>query len=247
MKGKTAYMSPEQAMGDPLDRRSDLFGVGAVLFELRRAAVACGAAGRTWTYIRQLALAEPPKLSEAAPDAPRALHELHARLVSKKPADRPATAGEVATVLRTLHSRDEARHGLERLLREHYEPAAKEKRHKLEAAMSSRSPDSGLAVSGSAPARASSRAAPWLIAIASAAIASAAVFAMSRNRTPSTPAAAPTIIVTVSASAPAQSSIAVQPVSTTTAAPIRTARPRVGAPRWTASAPASAAPARAAD
>jgi hypothetical protein len=83
-----------------------------------------------------------------------------------------------------------------------------------------------------------------MIAIASAAIASAAVFAMSRNRAPAAPGVAPTIVVTVSAAAPAQSSIAVQPVATT-AAPARTQRPRVGSPpRGAASAPASAAPAR---
>jgi hypothetical protein len=83
-----------------------------------------------------------------------------------------------------------------------------------------------------------------MIAIASAVIASAAVFAMSRNRAPAAPIAAPTIVVTVSASAPAQSAIAEKPVATTTAAPIRP-RLRVGSPpRGTASAPASAAPAR---
>ena len=78
VKGKTAYMSPEQAMGDVIDRRSDLFGVGAVLFE-------CLALRRMWgdgtdmDVIRKLALEKPPRLEDAVPSAPRAaMCSLHA-------------------------------------------------------------------------------------------------------------------------------------------------------------------------
>jgi len=230
VKGKTAYMSPEQAMSDAIDRRSDLYGVGALLFELVTGK-------RMWKgesdleHIRQLALAEPPKLAEAAPDSPKALQDLHATLVAKKPADRPQNAAEVARALRKLHVRDDARRALEGILREHYARDAKAKRHKLEAALegfhAGRSPDSGLAVEGPAPRSTPSRLAPWMIAAASAAIASAAVFAMSRNRTgpAAQPSAPATVTVTVTASA-----YEIVSAPPTTAAPARTQRPRISAP-----------------
>lgn len=101
VKGKMAYMSPEQALGEKLDRRSDLFSVGAVLFE-------CLAGRRLWgegtdvDLMRKLALEEPPRLEDHAPDAPGPIARLCARLVARSPSDRPATAGEVAAELRAF-------------------------------------------------------------------------------------------------------------------------------------------------
>jgi serine/threonine-protein kinase len=101
VKGKTAYMSPEQGMGDPLDRRSDLWSVGAVLFE-------CVAGRPLWQgatdleILRQLALSEPPSLADVAPEAPRELCALCASLLAKDPASRPATAADVAAALRAI-------------------------------------------------------------------------------------------------------------------------------------------------
>jgi serine/threonine protein kinase len=101
VKGKTAYMSPEQAMGEPLDRRSDLYSLGAVLFE-------CIAGQRMWgtgtdfDVLRRLALEEPPRLADVAPNAPRALCALHARLVARNRDERPPTALAVASELRTF-------------------------------------------------------------------------------------------------------------------------------------------------
>src|SRR5579863_7466433 len=99
VKGKMAYMSPEQALGDKLDCRSDLFGVGAVLFE-------CLTGRRMWgtgtdvEVMRKLALEVPPRLDEALPSAPPALVDLHTRLVAREPAGRLASANEVAARLR---------------------------------------------------------------------------------------------------------------------------------------------------
>jgi serine/threonine protein kinase len=99
VKGKTAYMSPEQAMGESLDRRSDLYSLGAVLFE-------CIAGQRMWgmgtdfDVLRRLALEEPPRLADVAPSAPRALCALQARLVARNREERPPTALAVAAELR---------------------------------------------------------------------------------------------------------------------------------------------------
>lgn len=101
VKGKTAYMSPEQAMGEAaLDLRSDLYSVGAVLFE-------CVSGRKMWEgtemeVLRHLALDEPPKLEDADPKAPAELCALYTKLVSKNSTDRPASAQIVANELRAF-------------------------------------------------------------------------------------------------------------------------------------------------
>ncbi|MGO8997089.1 MAG: serine/threonine-protein kinase [Polyangiaceae bacterium] len=99
VKGKTAYMSPEQAMGETLDRRSDLFAVGAVLFECVSGQRMYGT-GTDLEILRRLALGEPPSLLDASPLAPPALVDLHARLVAHDRDKRPATAALIARELR---------------------------------------------------------------------------------------------------------------------------------------------------
>jgi serine/threonine-protein kinase len=103
VKGKMAYMSPEQALGEKLDRRSDLFSVGALLFESLTGRRLWGT-GTDMEVMRRLALEDPPRLDEAMPDAPPPLVALHARLVARDPTDRPSTAKDVADELRAYAS-----------------------------------------------------------------------------------------------------------------------------------------------
>jgi serine/threonine-protein kinase len=90
MKGKVAYMAPEQVMGDPLDRRADVFSVGVMLWE-------AVAGKRMWdqlrveTIIARLMAGEIPSLAEAAPNAPPRLRALVDRAMARRPEDRFAT------------------------------------------------------------------------------------------------------------------------------------------------------------
>ena len=99
--GTYRYMSPEQARGEPLDRRSDLYALGATLWEL--------IAGRpAFPHRNQLELLEaiiyrePPDISRINPGAPAALARLAERLLQKRPEDRPENAAEVAVLLRVI-------------------------------------------------------------------------------------------------------------------------------------------------
>ena len=145
VKGKTAYMSPEQAMGDALDRRSDLFGVGSVLFE-------CLALRRMWgdgtdmDVIRKLALEKPPRLEDAVaglPPLPTPLCALYTRLVAREAKERPATAHDVAEELRALvpEGREEASRSLRRLLDAHFGGQAAEQRRRLTRALEEVAPE----------------------------------------------------------------------------------------------------------
>jgi serine/threonine-protein kinase len=98
--GTPAYMSPEQAVGEPVDGRADLYALGVLLFEM-----ITGKRPFRHDNVAQLlglhVTGKVPAMAEVAPavDVPPAVEAIVRRLLAKDPAGRFATAGELETAL----------------------------------------------------------------------------------------------------------------------------------------------------
>lgn len=97
--GTPAYMSPEQAAGDPnVDSRSDLYSLGCVLYEML-----VGEAPFTGptaaNVVAQHFSAEPRALTERRPEIPESIARAVSRAMAKSPGDRFATASAFAEAL----------------------------------------------------------------------------------------------------------------------------------------------------
>jgi serine/threonine protein kinase len=93
IKGKLAYMSPEQASGKAFDYRSDIFSTGIILYELlagQRMFV-----GETMHIYDQVRSAEYEPLENLLPDLPAKLHGVVEQALAKEPADRYQTCGDM--------------------------------------------------------------------------------------------------------------------------------------------------------
>lgn len=96
--GTPQFMSPEQARGDAVDPRSDLFSLGSLLY------TACTGrppfrAQNVYGVMRRITDDAPPSMREANPDVPDWLCRIIARLMAKSPAERFESAAEVAALL----------------------------------------------------------------------------------------------------------------------------------------------------
>ena len=101
--GTPRYMAPEQALGDVISSRTDLFAAGAILFEMLAGRPAF--AGRTVVEILHSTVSEqPPALT--GPPAVTAVDRLIRRALAKKPEDRPASADDMAAELRAVPTGD---------------------------------------------------------------------------------------------------------------------------------------------
>ncbi|MCA8987876.1 MAG: serine/threonine protein kinase [Planctomycetaceae bacterium] len=96
--GTPQYMSPEQARGGTVDSKSDLFGLGCVMY-----AMCTGRppfrAENSYAVLRLITDEEPHSIHEINPDIPDWLCRLIARLMAKSPDERFASAAEVADLL----------------------------------------------------------------------------------------------------------------------------------------------------
>jgi len=97
IKGKVAYMSPEQASGKAIDRRSDIFSAGILLYEmLSGRQMFEGDAMETLALVQEAKFEPPENLGQALP--PGLLKILH-RALAKNPEDRYQSSGEMLTAL----------------------------------------------------------------------------------------------------------------------------------------------------
>src|SRR5688572_6991579 len=97
VKGKFAYMSPEQARGQPVDRRSDIYSAGIVLYEL-----ACARplfAGKGKEVLDAVRAGAIPRPRASDPNLPPQLEEIILRALAYHPDDRYQTARDLQHAL----------------------------------------------------------------------------------------------------------------------------------------------------
>lgn len=94
LRGKFAYMSPEQARGEPVDARTDIFSLGVVLYECITGANPFFAPSALET-LRRVHQCEYPPPELLRPDVPAALVELLGTMLAQNREDRFADAGKL--------------------------------------------------------------------------------------------------------------------------------------------------------
>ena len=98
--GTPAFMPPEQARGEPVDERADVYALGAILYHLL--AGHAPYQGDRDAVLRAVAAGPPPPLTAVTPGVPRDLAAVVARAMAPAPRDRYRTAHELTADLRAF-------------------------------------------------------------------------------------------------------------------------------------------------
>lgn len=96
--GTPMYMAPEQARGEVLDHRADLFSLGSVLYQMASGRPPFRAAN-TVAMLKRVCEDKPRPIQDVIPETPDWLCAIIERLLEKRPSDRFQTAKEVADLL----------------------------------------------------------------------------------------------------------------------------------------------------
>jgi tRNA A-37 threonylcarbamoyl transferase component Bud32/membrane protein involved in colicin uptake len=105
MVGTPAFMSPEQISGKKVDRRTDLFSAGVILYQLLTGERPFKGEG-AWTVAKQIMQDEPPRPSTIAGKVSPAFDQIVNKALAKKPEQRFATAKEFAAAMQGALSGD---------------------------------------------------------------------------------------------------------------------------------------------
>ncbi|HKZ81015.1 MAG TPA: protein kinase [Pyrinomonadaceae bacterium] len=114
--GTCQYMSPEQARGEEVDRRTDIWSLGVVMYEMITGRPPFS--GKTTTdLLASILMIEPKSLSEPSSQFPEELTRIVMTALAKKRAERYQSAGDLLTDLRLLKQRLDFESGMERITR----------------------------------------------------------------------------------------------------------------------------------
>jgi serine/threonine protein kinase len=102
--GTPHYMSPEQAMGEPVDERSDIFSLGTAFFYLLSGRLPFDRSNPTATLV-QIAQEDAPRLSALAPQVPPALDVIIGRMMARRREERYQDVGVILEDLASYERR----------------------------------------------------------------------------------------------------------------------------------------------
>ncbi len=105
LKGKIAYMSPEQCLGKALDRRSDIFALGIVMYELTTVS-RLFKGENDYITMNRIVTGDIPSPTKKRPDYPPALEAILMKALALDPIDRYQTAGEMLEAIEQFATRE---------------------------------------------------------------------------------------------------------------------------------------------